>query len=124
MGEPQPLEQRRPLALQPLELQQLQLLEPQPLEQRRQLALQPLELQQPQLLEPQPLEQRRPLALQPLQLQQPQLQPPQQPLQQPLLLPNSLYARIKGEQSSDIESILQHGTSVTLKAHIVEGSNR
>merc|ERR1711994_538468 len=112
MGEPQPLEQRRPLALQPLELQQLQLLEPQPLEQRRQLALQPLELQQPQLLEPQPLEQRRPLALQPLQLQQ------------PLLLPNSLYARIKGEQSSDIESILQHGTSVTLKAHIVEGSNR
>merc|ERR1712241_1651594 len=114
-------------------------LEPQLLEQRQPLALQPLELQQPQLLEPQPLEQQRPLALQPLQLQQPQLQPPQQPqpqqplqqplqqqqqLQQPLLLPNSLYARIKGEQSSDIESILQHGTSVTLKAHIVEGSNR
>merc|ERR1712079_101372 len=101
--------------------------EPQPLEQQRQLALQPLELQEPQLLE-----QQRPLALQPLQ---PQLQPPQQPqpqqplqqqqqqLQQPLLLPNSLYARIKGEQSSDIESILQHGTSVTLKAHIVEGCN-
>merc|ERR1712014_467868 len=113
------------------ELQQPQLLEPQPLEQRRPLALQPLELQQPQLLEPQLLEQQRPLALQPLQLQQPQLQPqPQQPLQQqpqqlqqPLLLPNSLYARIKGEQSSDIESILQHGTSVTLNAHIVEGCN-
>merc|ERR1712004_126115 len=96
-----------------------QLLEPQPLEQRRPLALQPLELQQPQLPEPQPLEQRRLLALQPLQLQQPQLQPPQQPqpqqplqqppqqqLQQPLLLPNNLYVRIKGEQSSDIESIL------------------
>merc|ERR1712018_631851 len=127
--EPQLLEQRQPLAL-----QQPQLLEPQPLEQRRLLALQPLELQQPQLLEPQLLEQQRPLALQPLQPQQPQLQPPQQPqpqqphqqpqqLQQQLLLPNSLYARIKGEQSSDIESILQHGTSVTLKAHIVEGCN-
>merc|ERR1712109_71542 len=118
---------------------QPQLLEPQPLEQRRPLALQPLELQQPQLLEPQLLEQQQPLALQPLQLQQPQLQPPQQPqpqqplqqppqqqqqLQQPLLLPSNLYVRIKGEQSSDIESILQHGTSVTLKAHIVEGSNR
>merc|ERR1712156_1399791 len=111
----------------PLELQQPQLMEPQPPEQQRQLALQPLELQQPQLLE-----QQRPLALQPLQPQQPQLQPPQQQalqqqqqqqLQQPLLLPNSLYARIKGEQSSDIESILQHGTSVTLKAHIVEGCN-
>merc|ERR1712014_119324 len=98
------------------ELQQPQLLEPQPLEQQRPLALQPLELQQPQLLEPQLLEQQRPLALQPLQLQQ-------QQLQQPLLLPNSLYARIKGEQSSDIESILQHGTSVTLNAHIVEGCN-
>merc|ERR1712107_175829 len=113
--------------------QQPQLLEPQPLEQRRPLVLQPLELQQPQLLEPQLLEQQRPLALQPLQPQQPQLQPPQQPQpqqphqqplqQQQLLLPNSLYARIKGEQSSDIESILQHGTSVTLKAHIVEGCN-
>merc|ERR1712152_84651 len=123
MGEPQLLEQQQ-LQEQPPQVQ----LEPQLLEQRQPLALQPLELQQPQLLEPQLLEQQRPLALQPLQLQQPQLQPPQQPqpqqpLQQPLLLPNSLYARIKGEQSSDIESILQHGTSVTLKAHIVEGCN-
>merc|ERR1711877_104449 len=111
MGEPQLLEQRQPLALQPLELQQPQLLEPQLLEQQRPLALQPLQLQQPQL-QPQP--------------QQPLQQPPQQQqqqLQQPLLLPNSLYARIKGEQSSDIESILQHGTSVTLNAHIVEGCN-
>merc|ERR1712109_329302 len=122
MGEPQPLEQQRPLALQPLELQQPQLLEPQPLEQLRPLALQLLELQQPQLLEPQLLEQQRPLALQPLQ-QPLQQQQQQQQLQQPLLLPNSLYAKIKGEQSSDIESILQHGTSVTLKAHIVEGCN-
>merc|ERR1711885_78218 len=112
MGEPQPLEQRRPLVLQPLELQQ-----PQLLEQQRPLALQPLQLQQPQLQPPQ-----QPQPQQPLQQPQ-QQQQQQQQLQQPLLLPNSLYARIKGEQSSDIESILQHGTSVTLKAHIVEGCN-